>query len=72
VFADKAHLTRAAAQLTLMQLTKTSLADIVKKAASGQPGTPYSAIPAVKDGKSVVVVQFALPDGKTSAVSVEL
>ena len=72
VFADKAHLTRAATQLTLMQLTKTSLADIVKKAASGQSGTPYSAIPAVKDGKSVVVVLFALPDGKTGAVNVDL
>jgi hypothetical protein len=72
IFADKAHLTRAATQLTLMQLTNTSLADIVRKAASGQPGTPYSAIPAVKDGKSVVVVLFALPDGKTSAANVDL
>ncbi|MGH8238347.1 MAG: hypothetical protein ACREXP_15185 [Steroidobacteraceae bacterium] len=72
VFADKAHLTRAATQLTLMQLTKTSLAEVVKKAASGQAGTPYSAIPAVKDGKALVVVLFALPDGKTSTVSVDL
>jgi hypothetical protein len=72
VFADKAHLTRAATQLTLIQLTKTSLADIVTKAASGQAGTPYSAIPAVKDGKSVVVVLFALPDGTTNKVSVAL
>jgi hypothetical protein len=72
VFADKAHLTRAATQLTLMQLTKMSLADIVKKAARGQAGTPYSAIPAVKDGKSFVIVLFALPDGKTNAVNVDL
>ena len=72
VFADKAHLTRAATQLTLMQLTKMSLADVVTKAASGQAGTPYSAIPAVKDGKSLVVVLFALPDGKTSTVNVDL
>jgi hypothetical protein len=72
VFADKEHLTRAAAQLTLMQLTKMSLADIVNKAASGQAGTAYSAIPAVKDGKAFVVVLFALPNGTTSAVSVDL
>jgi hypothetical protein len=44
----------------------------VKKAASGQAGTPYSAIPAVKDGRSLVVVLFALPDGKTNAVNVDL
>ena len=72
VFADKAHLTRAATQLTLMQLTKMSLADVVKKAASGQTGTPYSAIPAIKNGRSLVVVLFALPDGKTNAVDVDL
>jgi hypothetical protein len=72
VFADKAHLTRAATQLTLMQLSKMGLADIVKKAASGQAGIPYSAIPAVQSGKPVVVVLFALPDGNTSAVNVEL
>jgi hypothetical protein len=35
-------------------------------------GTPYSAIPAVKDGRSLVVVLFALPDGKTNAVNVDL
>src|SRR5262245_34553443 len=29
IFADKTHLTRAATQLTLMQLTKMSLADVV-------------------------------------------
>jgi hypothetical protein len=72
VFDDKEHLTRSAMQLTLMQMTKLSLADIVTKAASGQAGKPYSAIPAVKDGKAVVVVLFALPDGKSNAVSVDL
>lgn len=72
VFEDKEHLTRSAMQLTLMQLTRMSLADIVKKAASGQAGKPYSAIPAVKDGKAVVAVLFATPDGRTSAVNVDL
>ena len=72
VFEDKEHLTRSAMQLTLMQLTEMSLADIVTKAANGQAGKPYSAIPAVKDGKAVVVVLFALPDGKSNAVNVDL
>ena len=72
VFADKEHLTRSAMQLTLMQLTKMTLADIVAKASQGQSGMPYSAIPAVMNGKAVVVVRFAAPDGKTSAVNVDL
>jgi len=72
VFEDKKHLTRSATQLSLMQLSKLSLADIVGKASSGQAGTPYSAIPAIKEGKPVVVVLFALPDGKTNAVNVDL
>lgn len=72
VFEDKEHLTRSAMQLTLMQLSKLSLADIVTKAAASQTGTPYSAIPAVHDGKPVVVVLFAMPNGKTAAVNVEL
>src|SRR5215207_5708957 len=58
VFEDKEHLTRSAMQLTLMQLSKMSLADIVAKASANQTGTPYSAIPAVVGGKPVVVVQF--------------
>jgi hypothetical protein len=72
VFTDKEHLTRSAMHLTLMQLTRMSLADIVAKAAGGQAGTPYSAIPAIKDGKAIVVVQFASPDGKSNTVNVDL
>jgi hypothetical protein len=72
VFEDKAHLTRSAAQLTLMQLSKLSLADIVTKASAQQNGTPYSAIPAMKDGKPVVAVLFAAPDGKVATVNVDL
>jgi hypothetical protein len=72
VFADKEHLTRSAMHLTLMQLTKMSLADIVAKAAGGQGGTPYSAIPAIKDGKAIVIVQLALPNGKSNTVNVDL
>ena len=72
VFADKEHLTRSAMQLTLMQLSKASLADLVTKASAGQAGTPYSAIPEVMNGKPVVVVMFATPDGKSHAVEIDL
>jgi hypothetical protein len=72
VFQDKEHLTRSATQLTVMQLTKMGLADIVAKASSSQAGKPYSAIPAVKDGKAVVVVLFATADGSKTAVNVDL
>lgn len=72
VFQDKKHLTRSAMQLTLMQLSKMSLAEIVARASAGQAGTAYSAIPAVKGGKAVVVVLFAMPNGNTAAVNVDL
>ena len=72
VFADKEHLTRSAMQLTLMQLSKTSLADIVTQASTGKYGTAYSAIPEVKNGKPVVVLLFATSDGKTHTVDVDL
>jgi hypothetical protein len=72
VFTDKEHLTRSAMQLTLMQLSKASLADLVTQASTGKSGTPYSAIPEVKKGKPVVVVRFAMPEGNTQAVDVDL
>jgi uncharacterized membrane protein YkoI len=72
IFEDKEHLARSAMQLTLLQLSKLSLADVIKKASAGQKGTVYSAIPAVNNGKPVVVVLFATPDGKTTRVDVDL
>ena len=72
VFEDKKHLTRSAMQLTLLQQSKLDLAGIVEKAASKEKGIPYSAIPAVKAGKAVVVVKFATPDGASHAVDVAI
>lgn len=72
VFEDKAHLTRSAAQLTLMQLSKKTLPEIIAEASAQQKGTAYSAIPMLKDGKPVVVVKFALPNGEMAAVNVPL
>lgn len=72
VFEDKKHLTRSAMQLTLLQQSKLDLASVVEKAAAKEKGLPYSAIPEVKNGKAVVVVKFATPDGASHAVDVPL
>jgi len=53
VFEDKPHIARSAMHLTAMQLTKMTLADVVKRASTQQQGTVYSVIPAVREGKSV-------------------
>lgn len=72
VFADKEHLTRSAMQLTLMQQSKVGLADLVMTASTTEKGMVYSAIPAVKNGKAVLVLLIASPDGKTHSKDVEL
>jgi hypothetical protein len=72
VFEDKKHLTRSAAQLTLMQLSKKSLPELITGASTRQKGTAYSAIPALKDGQPVLVVKFALPGGETTVVNIPL
>jgi hypothetical protein len=72
VFEDKEHLTRSSMQLTLLQLTRMDLVTIIEKAAASDKGTPYSAIPAVKNGKPVVAVKFATPDGSSHSVDVAL
>jgi len=71
VFEDKKHLTRAAMQLTLVQLSKLTLLEVIKKAEAAQPGTVYSAIPAVKDGKPVFDVLVATADGKSVHLAVD-
>jgi uncharacterized membrane protein YkoI len=70
VFEDKKHLTRAAMQLTLVQMSKLTLTEAIKKAESAQPGTVYSAIPSVKSGNAVYDVLVAV-DGKTVHVTVD-
>lgn len=72
VFQDKEHIARAAMQLTLMQLTRMSLADAIKKAESQQPGTVYSAIPAVQNGRPVVAVLVATREGQSKHLTIDL
>jgi uncharacterized membrane protein YkoI len=71
VFEDKKHLTRSAMQLTLVQTSKLSLVDAIKKAGAAQAGTVYSAIPEVKDGNPVFNVKVATSAGKTVTVIVD-
>ena len=72
VFADKEHVARSAMQLTLMQLSRMSLADVIKKAEAQQQGTVYSAIPSVKGGRPAVDVLVATRDGQSKQVTVAL
>jgi uncharacterized membrane protein YkoI len=71
VFEDKKHLTRAAMQLTLVQLSRLTLTDAIKKAEAAQPGTVYSVIPALKDGAPVFEVKIATADGKSIHLTVD-
>lgn len=72
VFADKEHIARSAMQLTLMQLSRMSLSDVIRKAEAQQPGTVYSAIPAVQDGRPVVNVLVVTRDGQSKHLTINL
>jgi uncharacterized membrane protein YkoI len=72
VFGDKEHLARSAMQLTLMQLSRMSLSDVIKKAEAQQSGTVYSATPAVQEGRPVVNVLVATRDGQSKHLTIDL
>jgi hypothetical protein len=72
VFEDKAHIARSAMHLTLLQLSRQSLADIVAKAEQQQSGTAYSAIPSVQQGRPAVDVLVATKDGQSKHVTIDL
>lgn len=71
VFEDKKHLTRSAMQLTLVQLSKLTLAEVIKKAEAAQPGTVYSITPAAKDGIPVFDVLVATAEGRSVHLAVD-
>jgi uncharacterized membrane protein YkoI len=71
VFEDKAHVTRAATHLTLLQRAKTTLPAVIMKAAAKQPGTVYSVTPVVKDKKPSFDVLVATPDGKSVTITID-
>ncbi len=69
VFEDKKHLTRSAMQLTLVEMSKLSLADAVKKV-SGR-GTVYSIMPAMAGNAVVYEVLVGTPAGKSARFTVD-
>jgi hypothetical protein len=71
VFQDKEHLTRASAQLTLMQTTQLTLEAAAAKADAMKKGNVYSAIPILKDGKTAISVRIRTPGGQSVAVVID-
>lgn len=71
VFQDKAHLTRASAQLTLMQTTQLTLDAAVAKADAMKKGSVYSAIPMLKEGKTAINVRIRTAIGQSIAVAID-
>jgi hypothetical protein len=71
VFEDKEHLTRASAQLTLMQTTPLTLATALEKAEALKKGALYSAIPVLKDGKTAIAIRARSPGGQGVQVVID-
>jgi len=60
VFKDVPHVARSSQQLTLMSLSRFTLADIVAKAQKEHQGTVFSIAPTVRNHKPVFVVLAAV------------
>jgi len=71
VFKDVEHVARSAEQLTLMRLTRLSLADVVAKAGALQKGAVFSIAPVVEGGKGVFLVKVAV-EGKVVPLRLDL
>ena len=71
VFKDLEHVSRASGHLTLMALTKRSLAGFITMAQKQHKGTVFSAIPEVQNHRPVLVVLVA-DQGKASEYRYDL
>jgi hypothetical protein len=73
IFADKEHIARASVHLTLMQLSRLTLSQIIREALNAQPGIPYSvANPMVRNGQPVADVFIADRHGQSKLVTVNM
>jgi hypothetical protein len=70
VFRDKEHLTRASAQLTLMQTTRLTLEAAIAKAQAMKKGAVFSAIPVLKEGKTLVAARARTTSGQAVQIIV--
>lgn len=71
VFADKEHLTRASAQLTLMQTTSLTLEGALSKANAMKQGSVYSAIPVLNDRKTAIRLSVRTASGQSIQILVD-
>jgi len=65
VFKDQEHLTRSSFDLTIMQLSKISLATAVQRALARQPGIAYWAVPTLNGRKPAIGIYIRSSDGKS-------
>jgi uncharacterized membrane protein YkoI len=73
VFADKEHIARASAHLTLKQLSRFTLSEIIDIALKAQEGTVYSVKnPSVKNHKAIAEVLILTGNGHTESVNVDM
>lgn len=73
IFSDKEHISRASAHLTLKQLSRYTLNEIIDIALSAQIGTAYSVKnPKVINHKAVAEVLILTSKGNTETVSVDM
>lgn len=73
VFSDREHIARASTHLTLMQLSRRSLMDMIALALSKEPGMAYSVKnPSVKDHRAVADVSILTSYGDIETVSVDM
>ncbi len=72
VFTDREHVGRASKHLTLMQLSKYTLKEIIAEASEYHDGTVFRVDPNIREGKPVADVLISTPKGDTTLVSVPL
>lgn len=71
VVPDRAHVARASEQLTLMRLTKLSLADVIQKSSSVPGATVFSVTPILREGRGIFVLLAAVGE-EVVTVSLDL
>jgi hypothetical protein len=73
IFSDKEHIARAAGQMTVMQMSKLSLREIIEHALSAQPGTAFDVQnPAVRNRRPVADVMILSEYGHVVTVTIDL
>lgn len=73
IFTDKEHIARASVHLTVMQMSKFSLSELIEKALDAQPGTAYSvANPMIRSGRPVVDIFIVDDHGHSVVVTLDV